>query len=195
MGSEGGGVGEDRISAVDVDLPDQIAIGVGDVGVAEGVDGDGDRAVGERGEEEARVEGRAAEIVGGEGGEGMDGVDDGEEAAAEGVDGYGEDEGVGREVGVGDQGLEDAGVGEGVDGGVAGGGDDEVLGGWVPREAVGGEVGGLAGDDVGAVCEGGPHQEEEGGDGNLEEGKGSFEEERHRDLFSPFFFLFLRERR
>lgn len=172
VGSNGGGVRKDRILAVDVDLGDEIA--AGDACVAEGVDGDGGREVGERGEEEAGVERRTAEIVGGEGGVGS--VDDGEEAAAEGVDGDCEDGGVGGEVGVGDEGLEDAGVGDGVEGGVAGGGNDEVLGGGVPREGVGGEGGGSDGDDVWAVGEGGAHQKEGYADGNWmeKEKKGSF---------------------
>lgn len=56
------------------------------------------------------------------------GVDDGEEAATVAVDGDAEKRGVGGEGEVGDEGIDDAGVGDGKESWAAEGAEDEVLG-------------------------------------------------------------------
>lgn len=78
-------------------------------------------------------EGGGFEIEGGEGGGGGE-VDDGEEAAEAAVDGEAQDEGVGGERSVGEEGVDDAGVGNGLNYGTAERADEEVLVAWVPGE-------------------------------------------------------------
>lgn len=98
---------------------------VGGVGVRGGREG---------GEEEAAA---GAEVVGGEGVERREGlvrVNDGEEAVARGIDGEAEEGGAVGEVGVGDEGFDDAGVGDRGDDALAEGSEEEVLGVWVPGE-------------------------------------------------------------
>lgn len=171
MGSECLRSGKHGGLAVDGDLPDEVSGSVGDVSVAREVDGDvvGDRTVVgcggvvEEGEEEASAIG-GSEVVGGEGvegGERREGVEDGEEAAAEHVDGDAEDGGVGGKGGVGDEGVDDGGVGDGEESAVAEGTDDEVLGRWVPGEGLRVEVGGSEIDDVGFSGESWAHKGKE----------------------------------
>ena len=130
--------GEDRGVASGADLPDVVSGGVCYEGVAVVVDGDvvcggGGGFVGwEGGEEDAAA---GAEVVGGEGVEQRKVVvDDGEEAVAVRIDGEAEDGGAGGEVGVGDEGFDDAGVGDGGDDALPEGSEEEVLGAWIPRE-------------------------------------------------------------
>jgi hypothetical protein len=78
----------------------------------------------------------------------VEGVDDSEEAVVEFIHRETEDAGAGREGGVGDDGFDNAGVGDGVKSAVVERADDEVLGGWVVGKAFRVEVGRSEMDDV-----------------------------------------------
>jgi hypothetical protein len=62
------------------------------------------------------------------------GVNDGEETVAGGINGDSEEGSIGGESGVGDEGFNDAGVGNGGDYALTERSDEEVLRAWFPRE-------------------------------------------------------------
>lgn len=97
---------------------------------------------GREGSEEDTAAGE--EVVSGEGverREGRVGVNDGEEAVVRGINGDAEEGCVGGESIVGDEGFDDAGVGDGGDDALAEGTDEEMLSAWLPREGFGVEIG------------------------------------------------------
>lgn len=163
---------EDGGDSMRVDLPYDIAQRAGDEGVAVRIHSDpiSDGAVGimvggEAGEEDAAAR---AEVVGGEGVEGREAAgcgDDGEEAAAGGVEGEAEEGDVWGEVGVGGEVGEGGVVGEGEEGGAAGAAEEEACGDGVPDGGLREEVGGVEGDGVGVRGGGGEGEGEDGDEG------------------------------
>lgn len=94
-----------------------------------------------RGKEDAAA---GAKVVGGESVERRErrmGVDDGEKAVTSGIDGEAENGGFVRESGIGDEGFDDAGVGDGGDDAFTERTEKEVLGVWVPRKGFRVEIG------------------------------------------------------
>ena len=79
-------------------------------------------------------------------------MDGSQEAVVEFINSEAEDGGVRREGGVGYEGFDNAGVGDGVKSAVVERADDEVLGGWVVGKAFRVEVGRSEMDDVWLFC-------------------------------------------